>query len=84
MNATLQCLVNINELTKYLLIPENFSTIIKQANNCEILSCYCLLLEKLCCDENIKNKASGMIQGPFIMFRTCHNPGTKEPEAGCY
>ena len=55
MNATLQCLVNIDEFTRYLLINDNFNNIINNNDKCEILSNYCFLLEKLCCDENIKN-----------------------------
>jgi hypothetical protein len=53
MNATLQCLVNVKEFTKYLLIKDNFSYIIKHIENCELLSTYCRLLVKLCCDESV-------------------------------
>ena len=55
MNATLQCLVNIKELTKYLLNKDNFTYIINNIHNCELLGSYCRLLVKLCCDENVKN-----------------------------
>ena len=55
MNSTIQCLVNINELTNYLLEFGNYSNIINNSGKCELLSCYCFLLEKLCCDKNIKD-----------------------------
>jgi len=55
MNATIQCLVNIDKLTRYLLNSEIFNNVIINSEKCEIVSCYCCLLEKLCCDENIKN-----------------------------
>jgi ubiquitin C-terminal hydrolase len=55
MNATLQCLVNINEFTKYLLNKDNFSFIIENIEKCELLSSYCQLLLKLCCDEKVVN-----------------------------
>ena len=53
MNATIQCLVNINELTKYLLIEDIFNKILNEYYKCDILNSYCILLEKLCCDEKI-------------------------------
>ena len=55
MNETLQCLVNIKEFTKYLLTKDNFSYIIKNIEKCELLSSYCQLLVKLCCDEDVVN-----------------------------
>ena len=58
MNAILQCLVNIKQLTKYLLNNHNFFFIIDNADKCEILSCYCILLEKLCCDQKVKESYS--------------------------
>ena len=58
MNAILQSLVNVKQLTKYLLNNDNFFFIIDNADICEILSCYCLLLEKLCCDEKVKESYS--------------------------
>ena len=54
MNATLQCLVNVGELTNYLLKENNFSHILKNIEKCELLSSYCRLLVKLCCDKNVK------------------------------
>ena len=53
MNAILQCLINIDKLTRYLLLPKNFNDI--RNNNCEVLNCYCYLLIELCCDEKIQN-----------------------------
>ena len=53
MNSILQCLVNIDLFTRYLLKQENFSIILKNRINCEILYCYSSLLQKLCCDEDI-------------------------------
>ena len=55
MNSTLQCLVNIDYLTRYLLISNNYINIANNSDICEILSCYCNLLVKLCCDEKVKN-----------------------------
>jgi len=55
MNATIQCLVNIDNLTRYLLKPEIFNNVINNSEKCEIVSSYSCLLEKLCCDEKIKN-----------------------------
>ena len=58
MNATLQCLFNIDKLTRYLLVFDNFSTIINNANKCEVISCYCFLLQKIWCDEKVANSYS--------------------------
>ena len=55
INAVIQCFVNIDKLTRYLLNNEIYFFIIKN-DNCEILNGYCQLLEKLCCDEDIENK----------------------------
>ena len=55
MNATLQCLVNIKELTNYLMIPSNYYNIMENGLKCEILNCYCFLLKELCCNESITN-----------------------------
>ena len=54
MNATLQCLVNVDDLTRYLLTNNNYIDIINNEDKCEILSIYCNLLEKLCCDLTIE------------------------------
>ena len=54
MNATLQCFININSLTKYLLKE----SIYKQIDNNEELyglsRAYCHLLEKVCLDDEIQ------------------------------
>ena len=55
MNATLQCFLNIDFFTRYLLIPNNFYNILDNSDKSELLSCYVCLLEKLCCDENIND-----------------------------
>ena len=55
MNATIQCLVNIKELTNYLLNANNFSEILKNIKICELLGSYCQLLQKLCCDQYVIN-----------------------------
>ena len=55
MNATLQCLVNIDKLTRYFLLPNNYKIITNNKNECEILNEYCILLSKLCYDEKIEN-----------------------------
>ena len=55
MNSTLQCLVNIKDFTNYLLNNDNFTHILKNIDNCELLGSYCKLLSKLCCDESVIN-----------------------------
>ena len=55
MNATLQCMVNIKEFTNYLLNQNNLKYILNNIAKCELLGSYCKLLEKLCCDANVKN-----------------------------
>ena len=41
MNSTLQCLININLLTKYLLKESNYKTIMNNSYLYELTSCYC-------------------------------------------
>ena len=41
MNATLQCLVNIKQLTNYLLNNNNFFSILQKMEICEVLGTYC-------------------------------------------
>ena len=55
MNATLQCFINIDSLTRYLLNETNYNKIINNFTKCELTSEYCQLLAKVCCDENIIN-----------------------------
>ena len=54
MNATLQCFINNNMLTNYLLIESNYKKIVKQSNICELTSSYCELLMNVCCNTEIK------------------------------
>jgi len=55
MNATLQCFINTDMLTRYLLMEKNYKNIIKNRNVCELTSCYCELLFNVCCNINIKD-----------------------------
>ena len=56
MNATLQCLINIDILTRYLLKEKNYNNIKKNNINLyNLTSCYCEVLYHVCCDENIKS-----------------------------
>jgi len=53
MNATLQCLININLLTKYLLTESIYKTILNNSYLYELTSCYCEVLFNVC-TKNIK------------------------------
>ena len=55
MNATLQCLINVPQLTKYLLIDTVYKEITENNNKYELSSAYCNLLYHVCCDDNINN-----------------------------
>ena len=55
MNATLQCFINTDMLTRNLLKEENYLNIINKKNICELTSCYCELLSNVCCNININN-----------------------------
>ena len=55
MNATLECFINVDPLTRYLLTESNYNTIINNARIYELSSVYCDLLASVCCDENIIN-----------------------------
>ena len=48
MNAILQCLININLLTKYLLKEPNYKTIMNNSNLYELTSCFCEVLFNVC------------------------------------
>jgi hypothetical protein len=48
MNATLQCLININLLTKYLLKESNYKTIMNNSYLYDLTSCYCEILFNVC------------------------------------
>ena len=67
MNATLQCLINIDALTRYLLVESNYMTIMSNINIYELTSCYCELLLKVCCKE--KNKSYKPIKFKEIISR---------------
>ena len=55
MNATLQCFININSITNYLLTESVYKQIDNSDNDLYGLSrAYCHLLEKVCLDDNIK------------------------------
>ena len=54
MNATLQCLINTDDLTRFLLTENNYINITNNINLFELTNCYCELLLNICCDENIK------------------------------
>ena len=56
MNATLQCLINIDILTRYLLKESNYNNIKKNNINLyNLTNCYCEVLYNVCCYENIKS-----------------------------
>ena len=48
MNATLQCFINVDSLTRYLLTESNYNNIINNINKCELTSSYCELLVNVC------------------------------------
>ena len=55
MNATLQCFINNDMLTRHLLKESKYNMIIKNGNICELTSRYCELLMNVCCNPDIKN-----------------------------
>ena len=52
MNATLQCLINNDVLTRYLLKKENYMNINNNRNKCELSSIYSDLLVNVFCIQN--------------------------------
>ena len=54
MNATLQCFINCDILTRYLLTESIYNNIISKKDICELTSRYCELLMNVCCNMNIK------------------------------
>ena len=53
MNATLQCLINTDALTRFLLTEKIFIYIMNNIKLFELTSCYCdLLLNTVCCNES--------------------------------
>ena len=55
MNATLECFINVDPLTRYLLTERNYNKIINDSRTYELSSAYCDLLASVICDENITN-----------------------------
>ena len=55
MNATLQCFLNINSLTTYLLTEEIYNKIEINENLFSLSRAYCHVLEKVWLDDNITN-----------------------------
>ena len=55
MNATLQCFINIDLLTRYLLNESNYKLITDNNNSCELTSSYCEVLMNVCCNIEIEN-----------------------------
>ena len=56
MNATLQCFINVPNLTKYLLKNNIYQKITQNNQIFGLSSAYCHLLYHVCCDENVKVK----------------------------
>ena len=54
MNATLQCFINIDSLTRYLLTEPIYKQIDSNDDLYSLSRAYCHLLEKVCLDDNIK------------------------------
>jgi ubiquitin C-terminal hydrolase len=75
MNATLQCFINNDILTSYLLTESNYKKIIKNGSNlCELTSKYCELLMNVCCNVDVKNyfiprKFKEVISRKNILFK---------------
>ena len=55
MNATLQCFMNINSLTNYLLTESNYNKIEENGDIMNLTQAYCHLLEKVWLDNDINN-----------------------------
>ena len=55
MNATLECFINVDPLTRYLLTESNYYKIINHDGIFELSSAYCNLLAGVCLDENTNN-----------------------------
>ena len=55
MNATLQCFMNINSLTNYLLTESNYNKIEENGDIMNLSQAYCHLLEKVWLDNDINN-----------------------------
>ena len=55
MNATLECFINVDPLTRYLLNESNYYQIINNDRVYELSSAYCNLLASVCLDESVNN-----------------------------
>jgi len=55
MNATLQCLINVNSLTNYLMTFTKYNEIMSKSRSCELVSAYCEVLYYVCCDSKVTN-----------------------------
>ena len=55
MNATLECFINVDPLTRYLLNESNYYQIINNDRVYELSSVYCNLLASVCLDESVNN-----------------------------
>ena len=53
MNATLECFINVDPLTRYLLNQSNYYQIINDSTNYELSSAYCDVLASVCLDNNV-------------------------------
>ena len=53
LNSVVQILINIDQLTRYLLNENNFMYINNNSNICYFTFLYCKLLSALCCDKSI-------------------------------
>ena len=53
MNATLECLINIDPVTRYLLTEKIYNQIVNDNSTFCLSGAYCRLLEKVCLDDTI-------------------------------
>ena len=53
MNATLECFINVDPLTRYLLTESNYYQIINNTSRYELSSAYCDLLANVCLNESV-------------------------------
>ena len=54
MNATLQCFINVDPLTRYLLTDNNYYAVMNNNSSYELSSAYCYLLANVCSDDTIR------------------------------
>ena len=53
MNATLECFINVDPLTRYLLTESNYYKIINDSSTYELSSAYCDLLANVCLNKSV-------------------------------